>query len=77
MGITPLHVVASKGHLSICQLIIENIWEDKNPRELRQNNTTFHHGHTSVCQLFLNHIDNPEPTNSYGDTYPILVGLEM
>ena len=34
MGITPLHVAASKSHLSICQLIIENIGEDKNPREL-------------------------------------------
>jgi ankyrin repeat protein len=72
MGITPLHVAASKGHLSICHLIIENMGEDKNPRELRQNNTPFHfaalNGHTSVCQLFLNHIDNPQPINSYGDT---------
>ena len=72
MGLTPLHVAASKGHLSICHLIIENIREDKNPRELRQNNTPFHfaalNGHTSVCQLFLNHIDNPQPINSYGDT---------
>ena len=72
MGITPLHVAASKGHLSICHLIIENIGEDKNPRELRQNNTPFHfaalNGHTSVCQLFLNHIDNLQPTNSYGNT---------
>ena len=33
MGLTPLHVAASKGHLSICQLIILNIGEDKNPRE--------------------------------------------
>ena len=72
MGITPLHVAASKGHVSICHLIIENLGEDKNPRELRQNNTPFHfaalNGHTSVCQLFLNHTDNPQPTNSYGDT---------
>ena len=72
MGITPLHVAASKSHLSICQLIIENIGEDKNPRELRRNNTPFHfaalNGHASVCQLFLDHIDNPQPTNSYGDT---------
>lgn len=71
MGITPLHIAASKGHLSICELIIAN-GVDKNPKELRECNTPFHfaalNGHASICRLNFGQINGLLPKNIYRET---------
>ena len=51
---TPLHLAAEFGHLAVCELLIENVWEGleddygETPFQLAAQN-----GHLSVCQLFI------------------------
>ena len=55
---TPLHLAASNGHFSVCELIIDNISE-KNPED-QFGWTPLHsaaqNGHLRVCKLILSNI---------------------
>ena len=68
---TPLHIAAESGQLSVCQLIISNI-EDKNPKAT-YGLTPFHlaaeAGHLDICQLFISNIeDNKNPGDLFNWT---------
>ena len=55
---TPLHLAASNGHFSVCELMIDNI-SRKNPKD-RHGWTPLHsaaqNGHLRVCKLILSNI---------------------
>ena len=66
---TPLHKAASRGHLSICQFIVENT-RFKNPEICSGPTvgwTPLHFaarsGHVEVCRLIIKYADNPETPN--------------
>ena len=58
-GSTPLHLAAKKGHLSICELILENV-EEKDPKSYDDGyaKTPFDfaksNGHSKICRLIKN-----------------------
>ena len=60
---TAFHKAAEDGHLSICQLIIENS-ENKNPTD-RYGLTPLHlaaeNGHLSICELIINNVSDKNP----------------
>ena len=75
---TPLHLAAKNGHLSVCKLIIENVF-DKNPTgpeygySKRINHWTplhlaAHNGHFTVCELIINNILDKNPRDQNGWT---------
>ena len=59
---TPLLRAASKGHLEVCKLIIQNL-QDKNPTTVE--GTPLHlaaqEGHLEVCKLFMDNIKDSSP----------------
>ena len=67
--ITPLHYAAQKGHLAVCQLIINNV-NDKNPNEA--GITPLHYaaenGHFDICQLIIDNVDDKNPNDITGST---------
>ena len=60
-GLTPLHIIAQKGILEICEVILGCV-EDKNPKDshgrtplhFAANEGHFSVGHLMVCQTILN-----------------------
>ena len=69
-GQTPLHVASENGHLELCKLIIEKVYE-KNPKcEILK--TPLHcaaiGGHLEICRLILNNIQDKNPTDLDGRT---------
>ena len=58
------------GHLSICQLIVDNV-DDKNPKS-NDGLTPLHcaaaYGHLSVCQLIFESVDDKNPNDHDGWT---------
>ena len=69
-GLTPLHIIASKGNLKICEFIIGCI-KDKNPKDSKRR-TPLHfaaiEGHTSVCELIVKNVTDVNPSNEHGQT---------
>ena len=67
IGWTPLHEAAWKGHLSVCQLIVDNV-DDKNPKN-DNGKTPLHlaseNGHSLVVQLILENVNNKNPKDDY------------
>jgi ankyrin repeat protein len=58
-GSTPLHDAAFKGHLKVCQLLLENI-EEKNPVDKKGWTPLYlaaQNGHKHICQLIMEYID--------------------
>ena len=82
-GITPLHLAAKNGHLSVCKLIIENVF-DKNPSGGKMVTKSWMHpvwidqwtplhlaayaGHFSVCELIINNVMEKNPGDQTGWT---------
>ena len=82
-GITPLHLAAKNGHLSLCKLIIENVL-DKNPSSGKMVTKSWMHplwidqwtplhlaayaGHFSVCELIINNVMEKNPGDQTGWT---------
>ena len=69
-GETPLHLAASKGHVNICQLIIDGVEEDKrNPPDV-EGWTPLHCaaelGHLEVCRLIVGRVTDKHPVNAKG-----------
>jgi len=60
---TLLHHAAEKGHLLLCELIIDNV-DDKNPKA-NWDTTPLHHaaanGHFEICQLIIDNVDDKNP----------------
>ena len=69
-GFTPLHLASRKGHLTICNIILENV-ADMNPPDIRRQ-TPLHEaaarGHLSIFQLLFNLASDKEPRNEAGKT---------
>ena len=69
-GLTPLHIIAQKGNLEICQFIIESV-EDKSPKDCR-GRTPLHfaaiEGHLSVCKLIMKNMPDKNPSCEDGQT---------
>ena len=61
--ITPLHYAAERGHLLLCELIIDNL-DDKNPKG-DWAKTPLHHatenGHFEICKLIIDNVDDKNP----------------
>ena len=82
-GITPLHLAAKNGHLSVCKLIIKNV-VDKNPAGGKMVTKSWMHpvwidqwtplhlaaytGHFSVCKLIINNVVEKNPGDQTGWT---------
>ena len=82
-GITPLHLAAKNGHLSVCKLIIKNV-VDKNPAGGKMVTKSWMHpvwidqwtplhlaaytGHFSVCKLIINNVMEKNPGDQTGWT---------
>ena len=62
-GETPLHYAASKGHLTICEYIIDKV-EDKNPKDIN-GRTPLHYaafnGYLQVCNLIMPKVQDKNP----------------
>ena len=70
-GVTPLHIVALKGHVTTCELIIACKVEDKNPAA--NNGYTplcfaVQKNHIKICDLLLKNVKNKLPINDQGST---------
>ena len=76
-GWNPLHFAAKKGHIEICQLILNTLTEDKNP-ECGYGATPLHlaarYGHLEVCKLFIENIQVKNPRSFCGKT-PLQLAL--
>ena len=76
-GWTPLHMAACKGHLKICEFIMDSL-VNKNPANVF-NLTPLHvaaiHGNTNVCALILENVQNKTPMTQDGKT-PAMLAIE-
>ena len=76
-GWTPLHMAACKGHLKICEFIMDSL-VNKNPANVI-NFTPLHvaasHGHTDICALILENVQNKMPVTQDGKT-PAMLAIE-
>ena len=70
LGATPLHWAAFRGHLNVCQLILENV-QEKNPPN-NAGETPLHMatswGRLDVCQLILENVQEKNPADGRGRT---------
>ena len=71
VGMTPLHLAAKSGHLSICKELLDNIL-DLNPKN-EEGATPLHlaaaEGHLDICHLMLKLIrDDKNPKDHHGST---------
>lgn len=69
-GNTPLHCAASRGHLQICGMFIDQI-EDKNPKN-NHGHTPLHFsaydGNLEICKLIFGNVQDKNPSANDGTT---------
>ena len=67
LGETPLHYAASKGHLKVCEYIVDKV-EDKNPKDIN-GKTPLHYaafnGHLQVYNLIMPKVQDKNPYDIY------------
>ena len=77
---TPFHDAAKKGHLAVCQLMLDNL-SDKNPATKSARVTPLHlaaqDGHVAICKLIMDNLVDKNPSCSSGTTPLIRATLHL